>query len=276
MKKYQIVIIVVILLAALYTYRTRSHKLVELELPVERSYQQFSQNIDLLEPEIELNNRPLAEESIVQNTDIDEQVENKSENQEENLGQSSGINLAIPFTSQAPTANWEQPFQDACEEASILMVHYYYQGKNLPSPEQVENILIDMVNWQEENWGGHYDLAVVETADLVRQFFPYRTEVLEDLTAEKIRSFLDRGLPLIVPADGRKLENPFFSGQGPAYHMLVVKGYLGDNFITNDPGTRRGADFVYSSANLMSSIFDWDKNKGQTIGPKRALVLLPD
>ena len=31
------------------------------------------------------------------------------------------INLDIPFTSQAPSLNWDQPYQDFCEEASILM-----------------------------------------------------------------------------------------------------------------------------------------------------------
>src|SRR3989338_6107342 len=35
------------------------------------------------------------------------------------------INLKIPFTSQAPRANWNLPYGEACEEASALMVHYF-------------------------------------------------------------------------------------------------------------------------------------------------------
>ena len=31
------------------------------------------------------------------------------------------INLPVPFTPQAPHANWELPYQEACEEAAVLM-----------------------------------------------------------------------------------------------------------------------------------------------------------
>ena len=31
------------------------------------------------------------------------------------------------FVPQAPEKNWDQPWQDACEEAALLTVHYYYQ-----------------------------------------------------------------------------------------------------------------------------------------------------
>ena len=69
------------------------------------------------------------------------------------------------------------------------------------------------------------------------------------------------------------LINPNFTGNGPLYHMLVIKGFVDDKFITNDPGTRNGADFVYTEANLMNSIADWDKEKALTIGPKIGLIL---
>ena len=35
------------------------------------------------------------------------------------------INLDVPFTSQAPHLNWDQPYQDFCEEASVLMAVQY-------------------------------------------------------------------------------------------------------------------------------------------------------
>ena len=51
-----------------------------------------------------------------------------------------------------------------------------------------------------------------------------------------------RGVPVLLPAAGRLLRNPYFSGQGPLYHMLVVKGYTRDGkIITDDPGTRLAA-----------------------------------
>jgi hypothetical protein len=183
------------------------------------------------------------------------------------------INLAVPFISQAPSGNWDQPFQDACEEASVLMVDYYYQEKDFPSQVEVESILLEMVGWQEENLGGHFDLPTAEVSEYAQATFGYQTEVINDLTAEKIRSLLNQGIPVIIPADGHKLENPFFSNDGPDYHMLVIKGYVDDKFITNDPGTRHGADFVYTEENLMYSIGDWDKDAHSATGPKLGLVL---
>jgi hypothetical protein len=75
-----------------------------------------------------------------------------------------------------------------------------------------------------------------------------------------------------VPADGKKLDNPNFKNGGPVYHMLVIKGFTGDKFITNDPGTRLGADFIYTQSNLMYSLADWDENKNAATGGKVGLV----
>ena len=48
-------------------------------------------------------------------------------------------------------------------------------------------------------------------------------------------------------------------GDGPLYHMLVVKGYTKDGtIITNDPGTRRGADFLYDPDALFNAVHDWN------------------
>lgn len=185
------------------------------------------------------------------------------------------INLAIPFTSQAPTQNWDQPFQDACEEASLLMVDYYYQNKKLPDKSAVENILRQMVLWQEQNWGGHDNLAISKLAEFALINFNYHSEIVNDLTADKIRIYLRAGRPLIVPADGKKLANPNFRNGGPVYHMLVIKGFVDDKFITNDPGTRKGADFIYTEENLMESIADWDESKSAASGSKTALIILP-
>src|SRR5437016_6068593 len=42
------------------------------------------------------------------------------------------VNLPVPFTVQAPFADWQDPRQeDACEEASALMAVYWAQEKTL-------------------------------------------------------------------------------------------------------------------------------------------------
>src|SRR3989338_1557729 len=66
----------------------------------------------------------------------------------------SRINLAVPFTSQAPEKDWSQPWQDACEEAAVLMLDAYYKGYGL-SPLFAKDELLKMIAWEEneKQWG---------------------------------------------------------------------------------------------------------------------------
>ncbi len=169
----------------------------------------------------------------------------------------NAINLAVPFRAQAPFGDWSEPYENACEEASIIMVDYYLRGATL-SAQQMKDAIDAQVAWQIKNWGGHNDLPIAKVKDLAAAQYPYRVQIIDPLTIDAIKQELRKGLPVIVPTAGRALGNPYFTAPGPIYHMLVIKGYRADGtFITNDPGTKHGADYVYSSATLMSAIHDW-------------------
>jgi hypothetical protein len=77
---------------------------------------------------------------------------------------------------------------------------------------------------------------------------------------------------IIAPFAGRMLGNPFYSGEGPYYHMLVIKGYDEENFITNDVGTRRGENFIYSYETVMQAIHDY-RETGIETAPKKVMVI---
>jgi hypothetical protein len=49
--------------------------------------------------------------------------------------------------------------------------------------------------------------------------------------------------------------------------MLVIKGYdeTQDQFITNDPGTKRGADYRYKTDILISALRDYPTGKHEKI-----------
>jgi len=181
-------------------------------------------------------------------------------------------NLDVPFTPQAPQADWNEIFKEACEEASALMVHYYYAGK-IFTPETAEAEILKMVSWQKDNWGGHFDLSASRTAELITQFLGYKKiEVLDHPTIKEIKGHIFHSRPVIIPAAGRELGNPYFRSPGPVYHMLVIKGYTATQFITNDPGTKRGQDFLYDYEVLLAAMHDWD---GADIeqGAKLAFIL---
>ncbi len=181
---------------------------------------------------------------------------------------SASINLAVPFRPQAPFGDWSEPYENACEEASIIMVDYYLRGASL-SAQQMKDAIDAQVAWQQKHFGGHEDLPIAKVKELAASQYSYKIEIISPLTVDAIRIELQKGLPVIVPTAGRELGNPYFTAPGPIYHMLVIKGYTADGrFITNDPGTKRGADYIYSSATLMNAIHDWtgEAADGSAIG----------
>ncbi len=171
------------------------------------------------------------------------------------------VNLGVPFTSQAPEKNWEQPWQDACEEAALLMLDAYYKGYGV-SPLFARDEIIKMVDWQDGlEWGD--SISIERVKKMAEDFVNLKIKnkklvVVKDPTVEEIKVFLAAGDPVYVVADGHKLPNPYFSGEGPEYHALIIKGYNKDSFITNDPGTWRGENFEYKFDDLMNAIHDWN------------------
>ncbi|MDP3685734.1 MAG: C39 family peptidase [bacterium] len=181
------------------------------------------------------------------------------------------VNLAVPFAPQAPTAQWTQPYQDACEEAAIIMIERFFRGVPLPLPEMDAEIL-RMVKFQEERYGFFKDSNAAETARLTEAFYPHLSaKVVYNVTADDIRGALAQGTPVLALVDGRKLGNPFYTAPGPERHAIVIKGVTGDKFITNDPGTRRGADFAYPIATVLNALEDYD---GGSPGTGKPVVIL--
>ncbi len=250
MKKVSLLVLISLSVILFWFYLKQRQEILSIALPAPISYDQF------------INSSSTESGEEIATTTEEEIVESKS------------INLAVPFTSQAPTGNWEQPWQDACEEASFLMVDYYYQNKSLPESSVVEKTLAEMVDWQITNWGEHKNLPVAEVKKYIETVSDYQVEIIE-LTSAKLKELLATGQPVIIPADGHKLDNPNFTGDGPDYHMLVVKGYVGDKFITNDPGTRNGADYVYTADKLFSALADWLPDKAAASGPQYGLIIKP-
>lgn len=184
------------------------------------------------------------------------------------------INLDIPFISQAPYAIWDELHDHACEEAAIIMVYYYLTKKDL-TKEIAEQEILSMVDWQIKNWGGHFDLSVEQMAELFNNYFGAQNlELKYDFEIDDIKKELAEGGPIIVPAAGRLLGNPYFTPPGPEYHVLVIKGYDDENseFIVNDPGTKRGADFRYSYRVLENAIHDF--NNGDILSGKKAMIVV--
>jgi hypothetical protein len=189
-------------------------------------------------------------------------------------------NNPVPFTSQAPYANWDELHDEACEEASIIMAYYYIRKEKSLSPEKAESEIQSMVKFQKDYFGSHKDLDVKEMLDLTEEFYQekFSSETLNDKKEGLIylKENLAQGNIFIIPAAGRELKNPYFKSPGPLYHALVIKGFdeTTQEFITNDPGTRRGENYRYSYDILWNSIHDFPGKKEEiSKGEKRVILV---
>ncbi len=187
------------------------------------------------------------------------------------------FNLAVPFSSQAPQGVWDELHEDACEEASIYMAAEYFAGTGdvKIDPAAADAVITALVHKGEQDFGHGLSITAAQTVELIEAYYPnFTAEIIENPSVEDLKRLLVDGYPVIVPALGRELGNPNFSGEGPLYHMLVLRGYDATHFITNDPGTRLGQGYQYTYDVLMSAIADW--NNGDPVnGAARVVVIRP-
>lgn len=187
----------------------------------------------------------------------------------------SAVDHRVPFLCQAPFGDWREPWQDSCEEASIIMAMRFVSGRPI-SRESGKREILALVKYQVENYGGHYDLTAGQSAKLIKDYYKHEVEIRRDVSIREIKGELAKGNLVIAPMAGRELGNPYFTPPGPAYHYLVIKGYDDARgiFITNDPGTRRGANYNYKYRTLFQALHDWTGDK-KTIdrGQKTIIVV---
>ena len=165
--------------------------------------------------------------------------------------------LNVPFTSQAPFGVWDPIHNDACEEAALVMAQHWIDG-HLINATVTDKEILDLISWEDKNWGNQYELTAERIAALGKEFFKIKNiNIFSDPTVGDIKAELAKGNLIIVPVAGQVLSNPYYRSPGPIYHVLVIKGYDEKNFITNDPGTRHGEGYGYPYQVLLNAIHDW-------------------
>ena len=184
----------------------------------------------------------------------------------------ASVLIDVPFATQAPLANWDALHEEACEEASLILVQHYLNGQMI-TPQEMEDAIQSLITWETSHGYGK-DVTIAQLSEVAKQVYGLNGTVIADVSVARIKKEIAAGHPIIIPAAGRMLGNPNFSGLGPPYHMLVITGYDSTNFITNDVGTKRGKDYRYSYDTIINAIHDW-KGSNDTIesGAKRMLVL---
>lgn len=204
----------------------------------------------------------------------DEIVENGTPLIKEEIELPEKVLLDVTFLSQAPFGVWDEYHEEACEEASLIMVEYYLSGKKLNN-EIGESEIQGMIRFQMRKFGDFKDTSVSETVEIAKEFYGRKNlRVVYDFEKEDIKKELVKGNPVILAAAGRLLGNPNFTPPGPLYHNLVAIGYDGDTIITNDPGTRKGAGYEYNIDVLYNAIHDFTGNKDDIMSGRKAMIVV--
>jgi len=182
--------------------------------------------------------------------------------------------LQIPFYSQAPLGAWDAVHEEMCEESSVLNAALYLENKKL-TKEEFESELQKIKEVEQKEIGEWKSTTISQVKRLVDIYFEGRikTRIIENPTIADIETEIATGNPVVVPLAGREIGNPNFTPPGPVYHMLVIKGYDGQNFITNDVGTRKGDSYIYKKDVITENMHDWNAQDIH-FGVKRVLVLL--
>jgi hypothetical protein len=187
----------------------------------------------------------------------------------------SKLFLEVPFTPQAPTANWDELHNEACEEASVLMAAAYFKGdtRSMIPAEEAEQEIQKLTKWEQDNLGYYLSIDAKETVDMITSVYGLKAELVTNFSETTFKTALNEGKLVIVPVNGRLLGNPYFKQPGPIYHMFVITGYKNNQFIVNEPGTKRGHDYEYSYETIRNAIGDYDHNTKET-DPSKPVVII--
>lgn len=189
------------------------------------------------------------------------------------------INLPLPFTPEAPDGKMVKPWNNSCEEASIVMLDEFYKGnteKNIPKKMAKEAIL-SYIAIEDKIFGYNANTNALEMVELINKYSKYfEVSIKTDPTVEEIKSELQAGRPVIALLYGYNLNNPRiqFARNGSYYHTFVIKGFddTTKEFIVNDNGDLKlGLDLHYSYDTILGALRDYDHKTAKTVKPATVL-----
>jgi hypothetical protein len=168
--------------------------------------------------------------------------------------------IDVPFSAQAPEGNWAEPWQNACEETSVIMIDSFYKGNTL-SKEQAKQEILRVFSLKEDKFESSKDESMEKVADLINSTdLIWEAHVVVNPTLQDMKNELANNRPIIAPVYAPKLKsNPQYGFGEVDYHVFVISGYddLWQQFIVKDPGSSRGNNQRYSYEEVMNAVHDF-------------------
>ncbi|MFA7653733.1 MAG: C39 family peptidase [Candidatus Magasanikbacteria bacterium] len=195
---------------------------------------------------------------------------------------STVVNLGVPYTSEIPDGSWIKPWNNACEEAAIVMIEQFYAGNHKARLTRAEakKLMWPLFGIQTKLWNNNADTDAVRTAKLINDYTSFSAYIKNDPTLEDILNELKSDRPVISFHYGYDLKNPNIPWRrgGSYYHVMPITGFddIKKEFIVDDPGNHKsGIDYRYKYDIITSSLHDFNHKTGKADGPARVLFTAP-
>ncbi len=181
--------------------------------------------------------------------------------------------LQVPFSAQAPTNDWNR--NEDCEETSITMANAFLTGTTqdkLPA-DAAQNAINNLKAWEQINLGYNANTGVDATTQMAQGAFGLKITQIQNFTETDLKTALENNHPILLPINAKLLGSAQYANGGPTYHMIVLRGFKGDTFIVNDPGTDNGDGNEYPFSVLENASADWN-NATKSIDSTRKFALI--
>ena len=176
--------------------------------------------------------------------------------------------IKVPYTSQAPYANWAT-HEDYCEAAAILMYRDYLRGdrrSDIPAAE-ADADMTGIIKYERSYFKqAHPDLTLQQMGTVAANLYGFHAQV-GPVSVDAIKHSIAGGHPVIIPVmthgapGGQKLSPAY--GYENVYHVLLLVGYDANHLFANDAGFMGGGDYAYTWYTLSSAIDAQNPKMGQ-------------
>lgn len=223
-------------------------------------------------------------------------VANTSDSSETNSLSSKVVSkdLDIKFYSQFPLTwsdKYNEPYQNFCEEASLLNWYYYLMWMEVEKDKYIEDlnkfkVIEDKLYW--EYWYMHTSmkqnleiLLLFQNLKYLDKYLESKSEeeknklilvmmqdtmknswiwgnIISDPTIEDIENNINNWKPVIIPLYWKWLSNPYYNDWGPIYHNILIKWFTEEDFISNEVWITRWDSFKYKKDVIMNNLYDYD------------------
>lgn len=280
-RKKIVFIIVVFLIMAGYYYSVSDKHNDASEYAIEEKMEITQDVVDEIDdPNPEIIPEESSQKETNKNTSDSDMIESEKESDQKPAEQIEikSILFEVPFMPQAPFGNWSDPRkQDGCEEAAAIMAMAWVKGETLDAKSADEEINA-IAAYEEKTYGTFHDTSAFDTAERIfKDYFKYQNvKVRYRIKKEDIVKELAAGNLVIVPTNGQLLDNPNYTPPGPVTHNLVIIGYdvKTKEFVTNDPGTRKGKGYRYNEDVLENAIIDYLTGSHEKIEEEKTAMIV--